>query len=485
MKFKQYKNSMDLHNDSTDPINAKLKTKRYSGEELPSKNTDSEYLPKIHITPMVGLINDPNGMHQDKDGNYNIYYQLSPFFPGHYMKHWGLVKTKDWVNFEDKGIIISPDRDFDKDGVYSGAAYSEGEKDHIFYTGNLKSDDGLEENFSATSVYFDKENNEKRLLFEVDKTRYTRHFRDPAPYEQDGNKYLLHGAQLRDGLKGSISVYESNEWNGDWTLKGELEIQNLNDPGYMLECPNLINIDGKDLFLFSVQGSDEYLKYLPIDIVVYGIGKADMKELKYTNDGFTPLDYGFDYYAPQLFRDRNDRVIIVGWMGNGQNLEYMDANDGYNGCLTLPREVSIVDNKLIQYPLNEIKEYFNTSISLNDLSNKTFWLDINEINNEFNFTIENNEGEKIVVSYNNKNLTFDRTNTSKGETNWILKDGTEHPNVLNVEISDLNELSIIVDHSTIELYANKGEKVFSSRFYISNEWNVKLNNDNYKLMINN
>lgn len=33
------------------------------------------------------------------------------------------------------------------------------------------------------------------------------------------------------------------------------------------------------------------------------------------NYEFVEFDHGFDYYAPQLFIDENDRVIIIGWMG--------------------------------------------------------------------------------------------------------------------------------------------------------------------------
>jgi len=33
--------------------------------------------PKFHITGATGWINDPNGMFQNKDGAYHIFYQVS------------------------------------------------------------------------------------------------------------------------------------------------------------------------------------------------------------------------------------------------------------------------------------------------------------------------------------------------------------------------------------------------------------------------
>ena len=39
----------------------------------------AEFLkPRFHITGASGWINDPNGMFQNKDGIYHVFYQVSP-----------------------------------------------------------------------------------------------------------------------------------------------------------------------------------------------------------------------------------------------------------------------------------------------------------------------------------------------------------------------------------------------------------------------
>ncbi len=479
----KYNSSNEFHNEVNSLRGTPIKTQKYNNENLDGvKNLDSEYLPKYHLTSIAGLINDPNGLHQDSDGTYYIYYQSSPLYPAHFMKHWGLYTTKDFVNFENKGIVIKPDNEIDKDGVYSGAAFNDEGNVHIFYTGNIVGEDGTDATRGATTSYFNKVTGEKKLLFEVDKEHYTGHFRDPAPFVSETNKkYLLHGAQTKD-MKGTLSVYESNEWDGDWKLKGNIKVENLEEPGHMLECPNMINIDGSDLLLFSVQGSNQFHNYLPIDIVVYGLGKYNEDTLEFTNNKLQPLDYGFDFYAPQLFRDNNGRVIMYGWLGNGFNLEYMDANDGYNGTLTLPRELKVVGGKLMQYPVNEINKLATSEIhEFHSIKQKQLKIDANQVEEGWQFILQNEQNEFIEMSYNHGKFVFNRENTSKKEKEWILKNGEAHKNIISVDVEDMYDVSIFIDASTIERFSNDGEDAFTSRFYISGDWSIENENSHLKV----
>ncbi len=476
----KYINSNDFHSKSKELSLSTLKTKKYNGENLEGiKNLDSEYLPKLHLTSTAGLINDPNGLHQDDDGTYYIYYQASPFYPAHFMKHWGLYTTKDFINYEDKGIVLTPGDDLDLDGAYSGASYNDGKESHIFYTGNINNDK-TDEGRSATTTYLDKNTGQKNLMFEVDKEHYTGHFRDPAPFTIGEDKYLIHGAQSRS-KKGLLSVYKSDNWKTNFQRLGDLEIENLIDSGHMLECPNLININGKDLLLFSVQGSEQFKKDLPIDIVVYGLGNLDIENLKYNNEGLAPLDYGFDFYAPQLFKDNNDRVIMFGWLGNGFNLEYLDANDGYNGALTIPRELNVIDGKLHQKPVAEILNHFNEEVSINEIDSKQLLIDFSEIKDGFKFELKNDQDHNIKMTYENSEFVFDRTKTSKLEERWILKNGNEESNVQRIKINNLNNAQLLIDASTFELFLNDGQKTFTSRVYISGDWKIETENSKIEI----
>ena len=74
--------------------------------------------PKYHLTAPFGLINDPNGFIKYKN-EYYLFFQWNPDGLLHENKHWGLKKTKDFINFSDVEIALEPDAWFDKDGCYS------------------------------------------------------------------------------------------------------------------------------------------------------------------------------------------------------------------------------------------------------------------------------------------------------------------------------------------------------------------------------
>ena len=78
----------------------------------------------FHIEMPFGLINDPNGLSYFND-KFHIFYQWNPFGCEHKTKHWGLVKTTDFVNFTRPEIILKPEDWFDKNGTKHKNTYNE------------------------------------------------------------------------------------------------------------------------------------------------------------------------------------------------------------------------------------------------------------------------------------------------------------------------------------------------------------------------
>ncbi|MGH4121104.1 hypothetical protein [Clostridium sp.] len=87
--------------------------------------------------PKIGWFNDPNGLCYFK-GEYHVFYQYSPLDANGGLKVWAHYKSTDFLHWDDLGIALYPDREFDRDGVYSGSALVEGEELYLFYTGNVK-----------------------------------------------------------------------------------------------------------------------------------------------------------------------------------------------------------------------------------------------------------------------------------------------------------------------------------------------------------
>ena len=118
------------------------------GEKLKQQILDAEKKQKaaiasspfraaFHLMPPVGWLNDPNGLCQFQ-GVYHIFFQYSPLSVDGGMKAWGHHISKDMIVFDYEGAPLLPDEDFDRDGVYSGCAWVENGKMHLYYTGNVK-----------------------------------------------------------------------------------------------------------------------------------------------------------------------------------------------------------------------------------------------------------------------------------------------------------------------------------------------------------
>ena len=84
----------------------------------------------LHLEPRHGWLNDPNGLAYF-NGKYHIFHQYSYEVNGG-LKHWYYYTSSDLVNYEDKGVFVSPTIAEETHGVYSGSANVENGK-LVFY----------------------------------------------------------------------------------------------------------------------------------------------------------------------------------------------------------------------------------------------------------------------------------------------------------------------------------------------------------------
>ena len=69
------------------------------------------------------------------------------------------------------------------------------------------------------------------------------------------------------------------------------------------------------------------------------------------------MDYGIDYYAMQTVEAPDGRRIMIGWMQNWDTCANNRIPKGkWFGQMSLPRELSIKDGRLIQKPIREIEK---------------------------------------------------------------------------------------------------------------------------------
>lgn len=430
----------------------------------------------FHVQPISGLLNDPNGF-SFYNGEYHLFYQWHPLGPVHGLKYWYHTKSKDLVHWENIGIGLEPGAYFDSHGVYSGSAIEHNGKLYLFYTGNRRDERFVRHPYQCIAV-MDQHGNifklEKPIIDKVPKG-YTEHFRDPKVWKAGERFYVVIGAQRTDET-GCAVLYSSPDLL-EWIFEGEISTQ-LDHFGYMWECPDYFEMENQGVMIFSPQGlKPEGYFYRNIYQSGYVIGeKLNLQEKILRHGNFVELDRGFDFYAPQTMEDPNGRRIVVGWMGLPE-IEYPTDLNGWAHCLTIPRELSIQNGKLVQKPIPELQslrkgEFKTADIILNEVkmydgfSGVTYELICEfEHGNASVFGIEfrANKEEKTVIKYDavQRKVILDRTLSGK-------KVGVEHGTERACQIrAEKINFHLFVDSSSVEIFVNDGEEVFTSRIFPS------------------
>lgn len=136
------------------------------------------------------------------------------------------------------------------------------------------------------------------------------HFRDPKVWKYNDMYYKVVGAQTTEKT-GQALIYKSKDllnWEFVNVMAMSTEEENL---GFMWECPNFAEIDNHEVLILSPQGVEpEGNKFLNLHQSGYFLGKMDYNTgiFEREND-FEMLDYGFDFYAPQIMQD--EKIIVV------------------------------------------------------------------------------------------------------------------------------------------------------------------------------
>ncbi|EGU34631.1 glycoside hydrolase family 32 protein [Vibrio scophthalmi] len=448
---------------------------REESENFDKIRCNNVYRPIFHVTPPHGLLNDPNGFCYFNN-EYHLFYQWYPFGTIHGMKHWMHLTSSDLYSWQEHGSKITPIEQYESHGAYSGAAFIEDNSAYLFYTGNVKHGNERDANQCLATLHKDNrvEKSSHNPIISSFPKGYTGHVRDPKIVKKGDLYYMLLGAQREKDLKGSIIIYSSNNLI-DWSLKGELSIDidaDFNE-AFMFECPDLLEVDGKDVLIFSPQGiSPKQEKFHNRYNVVYCIGKIDWASLTFTVTHWDELDRGFDFYAPQTMANSPIEPTLIAWAGTDNNLP--SEQYGWVNCLTAPRKLSIQDNKLHQtlVPMNEHNA--KPSLASSELASGevirleslSFSLDIDYAQtSNLSIIISDDFDHEFIFTVDNKNnkLVMDRTHYNHNSKEYEF--GSIRSCILTKKSS---ALTLSCDQSIIELFSDQGRNVFTSLFFPSN-----------------
>ena len=216
--------------------------------------------------------------------------------------------------------------------------------------------------------------------------------------------------------------------------------------------------------MFSPQGMEaEGYKYNNVYQCGYAVGNFvnDKKELKLGE--FLEIDRGFDFYAPQTFEDSKGRRIVIGWMGVPDAVEHKNPtiDNFWQHQLTIPRELVLNYNKVYQVPVVELEKlrkgssikkevYLNKEATLDIFESNTFELNMSfKESNEFEVELR----EDCKLSFKNELFKLELGKSGYGRE------------MRAVEIEAVDSIRIFSDNSSLEIFLNNGEEVFTTRIY--------------------
>lgn len=446
--------------------------------------------PAFHVTPGIGWMNDPNGFSVYK-GEYHLFYQYHPYSNEWGPMHWGHSKTRDFIKWERLPIAIAPDEDYDASGCFSGSAVELPDgKQLLMYTG-VQSDrnaegyiqdiqtqciaigDGVDyEKFTGNPVLTAKDL--PRGGSAVD-------FRDPKIFqEEDGSYYAVIGNRTEDG-SGAILLYRSA--NGlHWEFVRTLE-RCCNQFGKMWECPDFFPLDGHHVLITSPQGM------MPVGLEFHAgngtlclTGSYDYQSKSFTRQFVQAIDYGLDFYAPQTLLTPDGRRVMIAWMQNWDTVGAKPHHCRWFGQMTLPRELSVREGKLIQKPVRELEHYrshcvihrsipVSGEVNLPGVQGRILDMTVtaHPIGSEsyrwFRIRVAKDGEHETIIRYRPDQGTVKIDRTRSGLTQDIVHTRSFMVRSRGGEIT----FRIILDRFSLELFVNDGEQAASAVIYTRQE----------------
>ena len=144
---------------------------------------------------------------------------------------------------------------------------------------------------------------------------------------------------------------------------------------------------------------------------------------------------------------------------------YPTDEEDWSGCLTLPRELRVRDHRLIQQPLDELRVLRGKKIDLEstDLLPRVSELELISRGGDLMlrlFAREDGTGG-LTIAYDDtaKEIAVDRSGLKR---RFNIDAGEQRTRPLP---KGLFHLRVFIDRSSVEIFVNDGDAVFSSRLF--------------------
>ena len=444
---------------------------------------------RFHFAPYAGWINDPAGMVQI-DGWYHLFCEHYPFSGRPEKMFWAHARSRDMVHWERLPEALVPSEPYELaeclGGIYTGSGIDDDGTLKVLYTAHS---DAFGETqalaISKDGIHFEKYKHNP-VLRNVPDGLVQKDCRDPKVWRRGKYFYMTLGAT--DGKFGKVLLYRSTTLT-EWEYLGVIW-ESVGEYGPMPECPNFFEVDGKWVLIFA-----------PLKLenrkAMYLVGDFDYKTYKFKPQTVGEIDWGFDYYAPQILRDDSGRTIILGWMecwpahpwycGNDYarpdmlGYEYDTQERGFTGSISIPRTISVCpDGKLKFDPLPALLTLrespwirYNFDVTAREsfpmgdgIHGEIFAeFDLTQTDAEvIGFALRSSKAHETLVKFDLKHgeLIFDRTRSGN-------KAAVVRKCVLESAVKDKLTVRMFLDSTSVEIFTDGNRTVMSSCIYTPEE----------------
>ena len=434
-----------------------------------AKKRGNAFYPLFHLAPPAGWMNDPNGLiyHQ---GVYHAFYQHHPFSENWGPMHWGHATSKDMVNWQHQPVALAPGEDYDRDGCFSGSAVDDNGVLSLIYTGHVwlngeGNDSAIREvQCLATSedgIHFTKQG---VILTPPDNIM---HFRDPKVWRENGCWWMVIGARDNSDC-GQVLLYKGTSLQS-WVLDRVLAKADSHT-GYMWECPDFFPLGDEHILMCSPQGikaqGDDYQNLFQSGCLR---GSWQPGQDFTITEGFTELDHGHDFYAPQSFTATGGRRIVIAWMDMWESVMPSKA-EGWAGCMTLPRELTLRDGKVRMMPVNEIetlrREHYPVAPCVLGNGVRPLVEDAQAVELITQWDLTASDAERFGIKFGDGVSLFVDTQAQRLclERDFPMH-GIKDARSIALTPGQRLDLRMFIDRSSVEIFVNQGDATFSSRIY--------------------